>query len=351
MPRLRLFDLRLGRLPEVIGACSSDIPRIRNAVNTAQRRLLFCKEAQDEGWYGTWAEMAFYVSRTNPYLTLPREVARLEAATICNRPIVINNQFSEYLRFSNGRMPQCLSWPRNNCLSQIYSRNNVVTFTDLTNAPQLLAIYFSDPADVGKRVLLQGTDNNNNVVYSQDGNFQVQGVYLTLQAPFVTSTIQFNTLTGIQKDITAGPIQIFQVNPSTGAQILISTMESGEQVASYRRYFFDKLPFACCPIPPATVPQPVVVTAMVKLELIPLVADADYCLIQNEEAIIEECQSARYEGIDNVSSKQMAANHHSNAVRYLNGELSHYLGLDQSAVQFKPYGSARLERQKIGTMI
>lgn len=350
MPRLRLYDLRLGRLPESIGACSSDIPRIRNAVNTAQRRLLFCREAQNEGWYGTWAEMAFSVSRDNPYLTLPREVARIELADVCNRPVVINNQFHEYLQFGNGRLPQCNQWRRATCLSQIYSRNNVVTFTDLSNAPQLLAIYFSDPADVGKRVLLQGTDNNNNVVYSQDGNFQVQGVYLTLQAPFVTSTIQFNTLTGIQKDITAGPIQIFQVNPSTGAQILISTMEAGETMADYRRYYFDKLPFACCPIPPNVTPQPVAVTAIVKLELIPLVADTDYCLIPNEEAIIEECQSARYEGIDTAGAKQMAQVHHSNAVRYLSGQITHYLGLDRPAIAFRPYGSARLERNKIGTM-
>jgi hypothetical protein len=351
MPRLRLYDLRLGRLPAAIGNCAADLPAVRAAVNTAQRRLLFCKEAQDEGWWGSWAEIAFNVSRTTPYITLPREVARLEQADLCNRPIPINNQFFEYLRFGNGRMPKCSAHLRNTCLSQIYSRNNAVTFTDLTNPPQLLAIHFSDPADEGKRVFLQGLDNNNNVVYSQDGLFEVQGVYVTLVSPFAISPNQFNTITGIQKDLTSGPIQLFQVNPTTGAQILIHTMQAGEQVASYRRYFFDPVPFACCPVPTVTGPQPVTVTAICKLELVPVFADPDYTLIQNEEAIIEEAQAARYEGIDTMTAKQMAAVHHSNAVRYLNGQISHYMGLDQPAVLFRPFGSAGLRRQKIGTLL
>jgi hypothetical protein len=351
MPRLRLYDIRLGRLPAAIGNCAADLPSVRAAVNTAQRRLLFCKESLDEGWWATWAEIAFNVSRTTPYITLPREVARLEAANICNRPIQINNQFAEYLRFGNGRLPKCFPNLRNTCLPQIYTRNNAVTFTDLTNPPQYLSVHFSDPADEGKRVLLQGLDNNNNVIYSQDGLFEVQGVYVTLVPPFITTPNQFNTITGIQKDLTSGPIQIFQANPTTGAQILIHTMQAGEQVASYRRYFFDPVPFACCPVPPVTSPQPVIVTAIAKLELVPVFADPDYTLIQNEEAIIEEAQSARYDGIDTPTAKQMARAHHANAVRYLNGELSHYLGLDQPAVQFRPYGSARLARQKVGTLI
>ena len=193
--------------------------------------------------------------------------------------------------------------------------------------------------------------SNNNVVYSQDGNFRVTGKYVTLTAPFASATMPFNQITGIQKDLTDGPIQIFQVDPHTGAQVLLLTMEPSEQVSGYRRYYFDKLPFACCPIPSQTIPQPLVVTAICKLEFIPVMSDPDYTYIQNEQAIIEECQSARYEGIDTQAAKQMAQFHHTNAVRYLNGELTHYLGLDFPAVQFKPFGSATLRRQRIGTLV
>lgn len=313
------------------------------------------KEAGDEGWYGTWAEIVFNISRTNPYITLPREIARLEAVNVCNHPVAVQNQFYEYLQFGNGRLPKQFRHCRN-FLTQGYTRNNAVTFTDLTNGPQIIAIYATDPADIdGKhRVLVQGLDNNNNVVYTQDGLTQVQGVFVTLSSPFATAPMQFNQLTGIQKDVTNGPIQIFQVDPATGAQVLLLTMQPGEQTAWYRRYYLDSLPCGCCP-PPGIVPagqcQQVQVAAIAKLELIPVVVDTDYLLIGNLEAITEECQSIRYSEVDTATAKQMAQEKHMQAIRLLNGELAHYLGIDTPAVSVAPFGDARLERQRIGTMI
>ena len=107
MTRLRLYDCRNSRLPGLLGLCTADTFQIAGYVNTAQRRLLMCREAGDEGWWGTWAEVAFnVVSRNAPYITLPREIARIEKVDICKRPVPILNQFYEYLDFGNGRMPQ-----------------------------------------------------------------------------------------------------------------------------------------------------------------------------------------------------------------------------------------------------
>jgi hypothetical protein len=90
----------------------------------------------DEGWQGSWAEIAFNVSQASPFITLPRDVARLEAITVCNHPTALNNQFFEYLQFGNGRM----STTRCGCPGQLaaYARNNAITFTDLTSTPQYL---------------------------------------------------------------------------------------------------------------------------------------------------------------------------------------------------------------------
>lgn len=348
--RLRLFDFRNSRLPGLIGACSSDIVTIRNNVNSAQERLIMAKEAGDEGWNGSWAEIAFTLNRNTPYFTAPREVARLEVMTICNRPIVIHNQFFEYLRFGNGRMPQCPTWSRCLRLTESYGRNNAITFNDMASTSQYLRAYATDPADLsGLRIFFQGLDNNNNVIYSQDGLFEVQGVWLNFTAPFVQTPMLFNKITGIQKDVTSGPVRIFEVDPQTGNQNLIHTMEAGEQVASYRRYFFDKLPFACCP-DPSPIPQAIPITALAKMEPIPVVADTDYLILTSKEAIISECESMRYEGIDTPTSKAMAQFHHKQAIGYLNAELTHVNGLNLPDVQYKPYGSARLERQKIGLL-
>ena len=244
MQRLRGVDLRMSRLPNVLGLCSGDAPQIFQYVNSAQERLLTAKEAGDEGWWGTWAEVAFNVSNRNPFITTPREIARLEMIDVCGRPIQLNNQFFEYLQFGAGRSPRrwqngggaCGFW-RNRC--QAFMRNNAVTFEDLLPTPQTIRIFAADPADTDgtHRVLLQGLDANGQVVYSQDGQNQVVGIFLTLTAPFVDSPFPFSQLTGIQKDVTAGQVQFFQVDPTTAVQNALHTMEPSEETALYRRYY------------------------------------------------------------------------------------------------------------------
>lgn len=366
MQRLRLYDLRLGRLPDRLGLCQGDLPQLCAYINSAQERLLMAKESGDEGWWGTFAEVAYTVSRLNPYITTDRHIARLEMIDVCSKPVPLNNQFYEYLQFGAGRQRKhwqhsggfCGFWGNN---VETYSRNNVVTFHDLLPTPQTIRIYGTDPADTDgtHRVLLQGLDANGQVVYSQDGFNQVTGIFVTLDTPFVDSPFPFSRLTGIQKDLTTGQVQFFQVDPTTGAQNDLHSMEPSELTASYRRYYLNRLPLNCChggPVnpcqPPATgVPTTVQVTAMAKLELIPVLVDTDYTLIQSAEAIINECEAIRYEGMDNANAHQMADRKHKKAIQLLIGQMTHYLGKDSPAVSFHPFGSASLERQKIGSMI
>ena len=52
MQRLRLFDCRMSRLPELVGLCQANITDIANIVNSAQRRLIYAKEAGEEATEG-----------------------------------------------------------------------------------------------------------------------------------------------------------------------------------------------------------------------------------------------------------------------------------------------------------
>ena len=140
-----------------MGICASDVTKLGYMLSSAEQRLIIAPEAGDEGWWGSWAEMAFKVSRSAPYLTTPRNVARLELVSVCNQPVDLHNAFYEYLRFGNGRMPGIF---RRTChwQTQVYSRNNAPTFVDLTNPPQYIAVYLTDPVDLGTRILVQGLD-------------------------------------------------------------------------------------------------------------------------------------------------------------------------------------------------
>ena len=346
MQRLRLYDCRASRLPTVLGLCQDNVPAIAAAVNSAQRRLLYCKEAGNDGWYGTFAEIVFNVSIEKPYITLPREVARAEYFSVCNKPIVIQNQFYEYLQFGNGRMPKTSGSLERQGIREAYSRNNAVTFIEMETPPQYLVAFCTDAQDITKRVLFQGLDANNEAVYSQDNDSDVSGIFVDLATTGTATPITYNQINGIQKDVTVGPVRIYQRDPTTAEDVLLLTMQPSEQTASYRRYYLHELPRNCCDASSAS--GVVQVTSIVKLELIPVVCDTDYLLIQNLEAIIEECQAMRYSEMDISKAKEMEAGAHISAVRHLNGELNHYVGKNQIAVGFKPFGSARLSRQKIG---
>lgn len=352
--RLRLVDLRLGALPQAIGLCSGDIVPISKYVNQAQRRLLYAKEAAEEGWWNTFAEVQFQTSRATPYITLSREIARIEMLDVCGRPAPLRNSFYEYLQFGNGRMPKQSPWQNWSRYTQGYTRNNAVTFVDPAPTPNpfLIKIFMTNSADDkgNKRVLLQGTDSTGSTIYTQDGPNNTVGQFMPLAFPFAIAQQEMMSLTGIQKDVTAGAIQIFQSDPK-GAMpdVLLLTMEPGETTASYRRYYLDHLPCWCCqPHPPSPGPHPVTVNAIVKLDLIPVVYDTDYCLIQNEEALILECQALRMTKMDTVTAVGKAKTYHDEAIKLLIGECTHFLGKNTIAVNFSPFGTADLRRVRLG---
>ncbi len=360
MQRLRLYDLQTSRLPSLLGLCADNVPQLADAVNGAQQRLIYAKEAGDEGWWGTWAEIAFVASQAEPYVTMPRDIARIEAMNVCNVPVKVQNQFYEYLTFGNGRMPKTNPWLGVQWnIPNAFTRNNVVTFRDLSGAPQYLTVYITDPSDVGKHILLGGTDASGDIIRSLNVTVEVEGSWLALEAPSVTTPMTFSTITGIQKDITVGVVRIYQHDPDTGDEILLLTMQPSETTASYRRYYMNNLPPSCCAAnflftagcSSGCSTEPVQLRALAKLELIPVQVPTDYLLIQNKEAIIAECQAMRYSTMDSISARQLEGQNHQTAIRLLNGELAHYVGAKVPTVGFYPFGTSRLIRQKIGTLV
>ena len=367
MTRSRLFDFRHSGAPEALVECRDNIEKLAHWVNAAQQRLLYAKEQSDEGWPGTWAEVAFSVDRCDPYLTTPRGIARLEMIDVAGHPIQLNNAFYEYLRFGNGRMPKChqgQTFWRNQ--AQGYTRNNAPLFTDLKDGPQQIQVNALNPLDTQPnaatgetpRVLVQGICKGSPIV-TQDNGFTVAGEFVSLSNPSATTLNTFDQITGIQKDVTQGDVQIFQYDPWWGSLQLLSVMEPTETTGWYRRYYLGDLPRTCQsyqrfgdqpgkPGCPSSKREYVLVTALAKLDLIPVVADTDYLLIPNVEALILECQAIRQSRMDNAASRAQSEEYHLQAVRLLIGQQTHLQGKNQPAVAFDPFGSARLSRVNIG---
>lgn len=346
--RLRLLDYRLSRAPLKVGVCQTDLGACAELVNTAQQRLVFAREAGDEGWYGSWARMKFIVTQTDPFITLPREVARLERITVCRQPVRIQNEFYEFMDFGIGLQPQTGCHGNGCAFLESYDRGNFVTFADLVPPNKLIRVYPTDPADTNRRAFIQGTDQNNVTIYSDDVQGVVKGVFVNLTQPFADTPMIVNELTGIQKDITNGPVSFYEAELATGVQRLLLTMEPGETVAGYRRYYLNGLPRNCCTVPGTT--NQVQVEALAKLELLPVVVDTDYLLIQNLEALVWETQAVRHGELDSSEEQRIGDAEHARAIRLLQGELVHRLGKILPAITFAPFGGAKLEYVNAGMM-
>lgn len=341
--RTTLQQAAQSRIPKVLGLCDGDLARLAEYINEAQQILIGV--AGEDGFWGGWAKVAFNVSRTDPYITMPSEFARMIAVDVCRAPVKIQNEWYEFLEAGIGLQIPC----ENGCQTlQTYERGSVPTAYDLTATNQKLRVYLTNGADVGKSIVFSGAkDQNGNGVYTTDGNNQIVGLKMAMDLPFVTSGFVITSFTGIQKDQTYGDVVVKQVDATTGVESLLVRLKPYEMTPSYRRYYFGGLPRFCC----NNTEQPLQVTAMCKYEFIPVSQPTDFLLIGNIPALKAQCQAIRHGEMDDPTSRALAIADHREAVILLNQELTHYMGTVRPAINVAPWGTAHLRRQEIGTLI
>ena len=223
----------------------------------------------------------------------------------------------------------------------MFDRDNAVTLFDFLSTPQLLRFYPTDGRDSGLIMLAQGIDQNKQAILTTNPNTGTTqpGEYVSLAFPFADSANTFSKVTGLQKDQTYGPVQIFQVDPVSGVETALSTMEPNEQSASYRRYLINGIPNFNC-----NCPQPglVQLQCQVRLDFQPVQNETDYLSIPNVPALIEESISIRYSRMDSANAAQQSVKHHGSALQYLFGQLDLYEGKVSTAVSVPIFGSDRL---------
>lgn len=343
MNRPTLSSFRALWPDEAMGICKAD-NQVRTYCNEAQQRLFMDPLCPDQGWLGATITMAFSASviSGSAYVTTPREVARLTDAAVCTKPIHIRNGFYEYLQYGAGLQPKTCT-PFCGSTFQAYERDPVVTLAPMLPTAQKIRVFPTDPRDVGKRVLIQGKDQNRMTVLTTDPGTgkSAPGEYLVIASPFATSLHEFlGPLTGLQKDETFGPVQIVQVDPVTGNETALSVMQTNEASAYYRQYLVSGIPnlrSACC----VTVGT-LQLTAKARLDFVPVSNETDYLLIPNVPALIEESMSLRFNKMDSGNSVQMSAVHHGKALALLNGQLDAYEGKTQTAIKVPIFGSFKL---------
>lgn len=337
--RHTLRDAKDSRIPISVGVCG-DSAEFLAYLNEATERLIFRGKFK-----GSYQKVRLCLS--DGCITLPRQIASITDIALCNNPIPIRNQFFEFLSNGDG----ILSGDSCSCApSQLVDRGWFPLFFDIRGTNKRIRVYPDVTTDAGKIVTFFGNDKNGNWIRSSETVDDVttwsDGFTLTIADPFVDSTFDVKDITGIQKEDTDGAILIYEVDTESGEQRLLGRMEPKERVASYRRYFLNGLDSGdCCDCDTKTI------TAMAKLEFIPLSVDSDYLYIDNLPALKEMCRSILFGERDSIQANAQAELCEKRAIRELNHQKQHLNGDQEIAIGLNIFGSAPLYKQRIGKLM
>ncbi len=325
MRPLTLADVKLRtRIPQALGICASDA-RLVAWLNEAQQRMI--PKMHAIGTYGR-----FRICATDGCITLPAQVASIERVALCGVPIPVHDMWYDFLDNGLGlrsaNTNDGSSCCGNSCgAEEANLRGWFPTFGDIRGTDKKLVVACDLSADVGKRVLVLGYDQNNNWIRTvQDGEIADGEVLLLAQGAGTTSTKFFDGgITGIQfLDDRSGQAWLWELDTVATTQRLIGSYFYWERNPSYARYLFPSIlaqtnsEGGC---------NTTTVEMIAKLDFIPLAVDTDYLLISNVPALKNMTTAIKqYEEAVSGDDFKRAAAFEAIAMRELDFEIDHYLG-------------------------
>jgi hypothetical protein len=304
--RVTLSDLKASRFPESLNLPPSD-SRIVQFANDATRRLLPLGR-----WWGTLGKYA--ISADKGMITLPRQIASIEAVAINHSPVPVHDRIYEFLANGYGTRDDT----NLQGISEAQYRGHYPINIDVSGTDKKLQWVCDLPDDVGKPVTTYGLDATGNWIRTKVGGVWQDGETVTLvQTPGTLSTNVFSKVTDIQlpSDMD-GQSWLYTNSTDDGSSSLIGQYEYYETRPSFSRWLFPSLVAA-------TSASPVLVEVLAKLEFLPVRNDSDYLLLGNTIALTFGAMAAQAdeEGRWADSNTLMVK-----AVAQLNAELDHYLG-------------------------
>lgn len=321
-----------------LGECTSTIARVAGVCETSTRIPQLLNEAQarllnrPDYPVGSLVRYRFCAGESS-CLTWPRFVRTIEAFAICSTPGVIRGNFFEFIGWPNGIG---LQTEENMPGNMLIDRDPSCAFDDVvatTAAPRKICAIAMNVADVGKKITLRYIDDSGQKKYTSIGGVVQEGEQLTLITPnavfpanavFTSSNVSSGGLYHVVKEVTKYPVLLYEASNTPAIIKLLSQYEPSEKVPIYRRSFIPGLTnMGACEDATTDCTVDKQITALVKLQHVPVVVDNDPMVIGNlaalklmSMAILREEQNRHDE----------AAILESKAAREIDGELASYLG-------------------------
>lgn len=323
--KLTVSQVKASRIPAALNVCPTDA-RLLPWVNESIERLL--RKALYIGTYGR-----FRICATDGCITLPPQIASIERVAICGVPVPLHDMWFEFL--SNGLGPRnasCSTSGGCGCgtgacgVAEANLRGWFPTFADIRGTAKKLRLIADVSADVGKRVLCLGYDENNNWIRTNPGGVWQDGETVTLAQSPGTDTTKFfdGGVTGIQfLDAREGQVWLYERDTVASTSRMIGSYQYFETNPSYARYLFPSV-FAQPSDSGCTTTQ---VEIVGRLEYFPVAKDTDVLLIGNIPALKNMAVAVKtYEEAVNNADLQRAAAFEAMAMKELDNEIEFYLG-------------------------
>lgn len=308
-----------------LATCRESIARVLNCCATDARVPLYANEAEErllnrpDKPVGSFTRYEICVN--NACLTWPRQVRSIEAFAICDHPGLIRNGWWEYGLNGLGILGDL-----DMAGDILIDRGTACAFDDITAGATDRKIRITTDIAEGatKYIWLYGYDENSNWIRTQIGGVWYDGERVQLSTAPTLTTHFFTVLSRVIKDVTDGPVRLYEYNTTTAAVVrALAYYEPSETQPIYRRSFVPGITVrgTCCGS--TTECENKKITVMVRLQHVPVVAENDFFVIGNLPALKDMVQSIRAKEENRLAD---AAAFEASAIRELDGELAAYLG-------------------------
>ena len=297
--RLTLAQVRAILYPMVNSADPND-PLFLTMLNEVSERYI-----NSGKWKGS--VITLKIASSTGVITLPFNYADVLAMTYDGIPYPTFTEFHQYIEEGPGKVDEALHWPG----ILLSLGDNFCTQADPTVASTLRV--YSSAGDNGKVVRVYG-QLNGDIIYDTNGN---EGEQVTLAAPFVSTTNQYDKITGLTKDLTTARVYLKGWDGTT--ETLLSTYQPNETVPVYHRY--------------QTGVCEKEIRIICQRRFIPLVAETDFVIPGNISALRAGIQSRLFE---DATDPDAADASFTRGLNFLNDEAKAFRGGGRATINMNP---------------
>ena len=323
---IRLADVKASSAINIAGVSPNSSEFVR-LINEATRRLM-----RRGDWEGLIQPIQVCI--TAGCVVWPRYVKAVRKLNLCKSGIPINNVWYDFLPYNRGRMQDNFWYAWLDQPGHMTFKMRTPVFQDIQGDGRTVRAYTSTPLDNNRTIRIFGEDTNGQRLQTQGIGGWKDGITLTLQTPYVESTVQVRRIDRVIKDTTQGPVRLYAWNTATSLLEDLALYASDETNPSYERTQIS-LTNCCC--------DSQSVVALIKLAFVPVVNDDDWVLVDNLDAIKNMIRSIKCEEADDDPGKEK---NEKAAIRELNLDISDQTMDEQIPVSFGAFADTGLGLRK-----